>query len=391
MDKPGLWNFAFAYVLMIGVFNSIGFGMVQPLIPGYAVSLGATLAFAGVFTGIFSITALIGRPFAGLMGDKLNKKWLLLAFLVMNGLATLMYVVAPTIGLLVPVRIFHGLMFSVTGTISMALGAEFIPRERLGEGIGFLGMVQIIGMAVGPNIGIFLLENYSYDMSFIVSGSLIIATGLAVLALRYKFTPPPKKEGEGKKRLRLSDLIAVELLPNVGFAALFALGIGLASSYLLIVGYERGIGNIGLYFVINAAIGLVSRPLIGRITDKKGVHYAILPGYIFAATAMMLIGFSYTLWMILLAAVFVAMGNGGSLPAIQADCIRKLHISRRTVATGTFLIGMDVGMTVGQIFGGVVSDAFGFRIAFTGAGFLMLAGFACYSLYTRSNLKKAVA
>jgi len=88
--------------------------------------------------------------------------------------------------------------------------------------------------------------------------------------------------------------------------------------------------------------------------------------------------------------VFVALGNGGSLPAIQADCIRKLDMSRRTVATGTYLIGMDVGMTAGQMLGGAVSDAFGFRTAFSGAGVLMLAGCACYALYTKRNVNRSV-
>ena len=379
-----LWSAGFIYLLTVGTISAISFGMIGPLIPPYAVSLGATLSLAGVVAGIFSFAALIGRPFASVIGDRFNKKHMLMIFMFLNGLSTVLYAVAPNITWLLPIRIMHGLIFSVSGTINFSLGAEYIPRERLAEGIGFIGITMIIGMAVGPNVGLLIRDNFSYQACFIASGSGIMLASMLLFALKYKYTPPVGR-GMGFGKLRFNDLVAVELLPNVIFAALLSLGTGLASSYMIIFGNERGIGNIGLYFVVHAIVVLITRPMIGRMTDKKGVAFAVLPGYILAASAMIIIGASYSLLPILIAASLFAIGAGGSFPAIQTDCLKRLDITRRTVATGTYLIGFDIGMTIGQIMGGVVSDAFNFRTTFTGAGVIMLIGFVCYFFYSRKR------
>ena len=378
-----LWSMGFIYLLSIGVLNATSFGMIGPLIPGFAISLGASLSFAGVAAGIFSFSALVGRPFASVIGDSFNKKRMLVIFMFLNGLVTILYAVVPDISWLLPIRILHGLVFSVSGTVNFALGAEFVPRERLAEGIGFLGISMIIGMAIGPNIGIFILENYSYQTAFLVSGIGVASASLFLTRLKYKNYTIPKEGGFNIRALRFRDLFAIELLPNVGFVALLSLGTGLANAYLIILGNERGIGNIGMYFIVHAIIVLLTRPRIGRMTDRRGAAFAILPGYILAGTSMIVIGQATSLTPILIAAVLFAVGAGGAFPAIQTDCLKRLDISRRTLATGTYLIGFDVGMTMGQVMGGVVSDAFNFRVTFTGAGILMLGGFVCYYFYSR--------
>jgi len=270
---------------------------------------------------------------------------------------------------------------ALSGTMAFALGADFIPKERMGEGVGFLGIGQIIGMAIGPNVGIILLERFSYQVCFAVSGVVIMMAGLSICALKYNHFALEKTE----RTFRFQDLVAVELFPNVGFVAVFMLGNGLVTSFLVLIGYERGIEGVGLYFVIHAIVVLVTRPVIGRMTDSKGVAYAIIPGYILAAVAMMVIGMGYSVLPVVLAAILFALGAGSAMPAIQTDCLQRLDRTRRTVATGTYMIGLDIGMTVGPMLGGVMADVYGFRVTFVSAGFLMLAGFVIYLLYRNFN------
>jgi dipeptide/tripeptide permease len=52
------------------------------------------------------------------------------------------------------------------------------------------------------------------------------------------------------------------------------------------------------------------------------------------------------------------------------------------------VIGMDIGMGGGPILGGIISDAFDFRVAYTSAGCLMLAGFVIFILYRKLKLQK---
>ena len=380
--SENLWSAGFIYLLAVNIVNSSAFGMLTPLVPGYVVSLGATLSFAGVVTGLFSITALFGRPIASIIGDRFNKKRLLVAALSLNGFSIILYALAPGIMWLLPVRILHGLMFSISGTVSFALGADYIPKDRLGEGVGYLGVGQIVGMALGPNIAIQLMNFFSYRFIFALGGAVILAAGLSVTALRYESAVLVVPENYGKRKFRFNELLAVELLPNAFFVAILAVGNGLTNSYLVMLGNERSIANIGIYFIVTSVVLFVTRPLFGKIADRRGVVYVIIPGYLMMGAAMALIGSSHVMWPILIAAVLAAIG-GGAMPAIQADCLKKLGNRRRAVATGTYFIGMDIGMSTGQIFGGVFADSFGFKTAYSGAGILMLTGLGLYLLHRK--------
>ena len=383
-----LWNTGYILLLVANIINFTGFGIVTPQIPRFAVSLGATLATAGLITGVFPFAALVGRPFASIMGDRLNKKHLLIIAFILNGLITISHMFVPSLFWLVPVRVFHGLVFSINSTLAIALSVDYVPKEKMGEGIGILGLANIIGMALGPNIGIFLVESFSFRLSFAISGVVIITAGVAVLFLKHKNTLATMQIANDcecinkKRRFHINDVVAVKLLPNVAFVAVFMLGTGLVNSYMVILGYERDICNVGLYFIVNAIVALATRYAIGRIIDNKGVAYAILPGYIFGAAGMITIGFAFTLWHLLVGAVFFSIAAGCGLSAIQTDCIKRLPSDRRAVATGTYFIGLDMGMIIGPMVGGLVADFYGFNITFYGAGVLMLLGFVAYLLYS---------
>ena len=390
--SPGkLWTAGFIYLLVTNAVNASAFGMITPLVPGYVVSLGASLSFAGVVAGMISITALFARPLASVMGDRFNKKRLLVTAMSLNGFSVILYALAPGLLWLLPVRVLHGLMFSISGTVFFALGTDYIPQNRLGEGVGYLGIGQIVGMALGPNIGIYLLRSHSYRFCFALGGAGILIAGLSLMVLRDKYAHLSGSVNKVKRKFHLQDLIAVEVLPNALFVAILAVGNGLNNSYLVMLGIERSIGNIGLYFVINSAMLLLTRPFLGKMTDRKNSSYAIIPAYLMFASALTLIGFSKGLTPVLFAAVLASIGNG-AMPSIQADCIKKLDSRRSTVATGTYFIGMDIGMFTGQLFGGVFIDSFGFRTAYHSAGFLMLIGLGFYLLYGKySKRRKEIA
>jgi len=135
MNKPAkLWSFGFTFLLIVGFVNMGAFGIGIPIFPGYSISLGATLSVVGTVTGIFSAVALFGRPFTSVMVDRLNKKYLLVISLVLGGFATIMYAFAPNLSWILPIRFFHALMFSISGTVSFALGAEYIPKSAWAKG-----------------------------------------------------------------------------------------------------------------------------------------------------------------------------------------------------------------------------------------------------------------
>ena len=383
-NSKKLWNFGFVFILVCSFVNSIAFNMVMPLTPDFAVYMGASLTFAGIFTGVFAMAALLARPLGNVLGDRVNKKWMLVFAFLANGAMVLFYAATPYFVWLMPIRILHGVFFSICVTMSMVIIVNFIPKERLGEGIGYSGVSFLLGTAFGPNIGIFLVEHFSFHVNFLASGAITVLVGLALILIPYS----RQTEAPVKKKYRFEDFIAVELLPNALFAALLTIGIGLANSYMVMLGSERSIANIGMYFVLSSVVLLFSRPYLGKLTDRKGVPFVIIPSFILTAAGLVLIGVSFSLWLILLAGALIALGNGG-LPALQVDSLRKLAGDRRTVATGTYLIGIDLGMGTGQTLGGVLTESFSFGTVFVSMGVFVFVGLGGYMLYIRRNLTSA--
>lgn len=379
MEKPRLWNFNYIYLLCLSALTATAFQMVTPFLPGFAVRLGASLTVAGIIAGLFSITALVARPFSGFIADRLNKKWLMVAGTAVIALAVLGYSFADSIAALFAIRIVHGIAFAVSGTTNIAFASSFIPDKRMGEGISYLGMGHILAMAVGPNIGVWVVDALGLNWVFIFSFMLAALSAFLMLFIKYS---PPKNEKAGQTAFKFSDLISMKIIPFALFGGLFSLLNGLSTSFMVLLGDNRGIANVGLFFTFNAVVLLLVRPFGGKLIDKKGLAFVLIPSYIFGAAAMAVLAGAGAAWMLAVAGALKAAGQGMGQPGIQAECIRLLP-EKRGVATGTYFIGADIGQGLGPIIGGAVSAGFGYGVMFSGAGALMIVGLISFCVYKK--------
>ncbi len=381
-----LWNKSYILILTLSIITSIGFAMITPIVVKYAISLGATVGLAGTIAGIFSITALFGRPVSGYISDRYNKKNIMILSTVMLAVSTLGYGISANASVLLFFRVLHGLAFSVSGTASISLGTAFIPQKRLGEGIGFLGMGYIIARAIGPNIGIFILDKYGYSYVFFAAFAIIALSAALMFTIKYKM-PVSENIVEKKKKfkIKLSDLVAKELLVIAAIAGCFSMMNGLISSFLVNLGEEKNIIGVGIYFTVNAAVLLFIRPFAGKLLDKKGIAYIVYPSFILAILSAFFIGMANSLWMIIIAAVLYAVGQGSSQPALQTSCIKRLGPERVGVATSTYYIGADIGNGLGPMIGGAVAGAVSFSsVYFVGMGVLFL-GMLLFHFCVKNN------
>jgi MFS family permease len=385
-SKKRLWNAQYIILLFLGTLTATSFSMVMPTIAKYATQLGASLTVAGIIAGLFSITALIARPFGGVIVDRLNKKKVLACATTVLGLAAMGYSVSVSIPLLVVFRILHGIGFAVSSTANVALVTSFIPRKRLGEGIGYYGLGQILAGAIGPNIGLIIGNKYGLRFSFLIS-SIILLTAAALMT-RISYKPPVNIESiekSHKGRIAFCNIVAVEVLPLALIGGIFSFGNGIVSSFLVLLGEERGIKNIALYFTVNAICLFIVRPMAGKIADKKSLSFILYPALILSTMEALLLSNAKVLWMVLIAAVCKAFGQGAAQPTLQSTCIKKLPPSRSGVATSTFFLGADIGQGIGPIIGGAISASFGYSAMFYCCVGLLIIGMAAYNVYDRSE------
>ena len=386
-SKNKLLNGTYILLIVVNLITSFGFSMISSIVSSYAVFLGAGLTLAGTLAGIFSLSALVIRPFTGVALDILNKRNMCIFSTIMICISFLGYAFAQNIPMMLFFRVIHGMSFGISSTSAMALVSEYIPKERLGEGLGYFGLGHVLSRITGPHVGILIRDKFGYKILFLMISVLTI---LAVVLLS-RVKVEKRDYGSIKEipsSIRLKNLIVKECIVYALISGLFSLGNGITSSFLVLVGEERGIVNIALFFSVNAVVLLILRFVVGKFIDRAKLTPIVVMSLLSTGTSMFLIGGATGITMILLAAVLVAIGQGTGQISLQSACIRKVDATKVGVATSTYYIGADIGQGLGPIIGGRISDLLDYRMMFYTTAVLMLIGiivFIPYQIYDKKR------
>jgi len=378
-----LWNIDFIMVLVFGFISGTANQMVNPLLSKYAVSLGATLALAGTIVGMQSGTAMFLRPISGAASDLFNRKYIMLGAAFITTCAYSGYLLFNSITSVIICRILQGVSFSFMSVARTAFATEFIPRDRIGEGVAFTSFGVVLSQAIGPAVGLWISENWGYNACFTIAFccSLMGATLIAVRP--YKRV---RKEFN-RSRIRLSNLIALEVVPYALISGLFAMIIQLGNSFLALIGAERGIANVGIFFTVYSVTALVLRPLSGRALDRFGLSVLIYPAFVFASFTMLLIGWAQGIGFIILAGLCKALSQGIALPSITGSAIKRLGSERAGVASATIHIGTDFMMALSPAVGGVLATHFGYVATFNIYAAVMILGIPVFAMVRRWDIR----
>jgi predicted MFS family arabinose efflux permease len=231
-------------------------------------------------------------------------------------------------------------------------------------------------MAIAPTVGIFVYK-YSHSFELLFWIALVVACcGWMVDAT---IDLKSKDIVKNKSKLSLDRFFLMKgWLLGVNMVA-FGFSFGVLSNYLAIYGKEvMGItGGTGTYFML-CSIGLILSRLQGgkalrqgRLTHNAGAGMVIsLVGYtlfILMPTLNQLSIVNYQLSIILGyygSALLIGLGNGHMWPAFQNMTINVAENNQRGTANSTILISWDIGMGLGILLGGVVSELAGYGAAF---------------------------
>lgn len=368
-QRGKLFHFRYVVLMIVSFFISGSFYLINTSLSRYAISLGASLSLSGVIVGCFSITSLVVRPFSGMFANRMKKKTLLQIACVLMIVSSLAYTMFRDPRALIFVRILHGVGFSLNGTVSLVLVGSVVPEEKLGQGVAYFGLAQMLASAVMPTAGAYMAEKLG-GVSVFYGAAVIVVVGLVCLTLLKLDEPEIVKPKE--KRFSFGELICVRLLPLGILGGLFSMFNGINSAFMLGIGSERGIGDIALYFTVNTAAIIFIRLLLSRSADRGSIYRVIIPATAAAVIASLLIGAAGSLIVILIAAIFQAGGQGMAQPSVQAECIKRVEPERRGTASSTYFMCSDIGQGLGAMVGGKISEAFGFATMYYGIAGIFL-------------------
>lgn len=141
------------YIIWLTIFiDLVGFGIVIPILPGYAQRFGVHGIGYGALIGAFSLMQFLATAFLGRLSDRVGRRPILLATMLLNAAGYVLFAYAPSYGLLLFARLVSGF---AGGNISAAQAyvADITTAEDRSKGMGLIGMAFGLGFTLGPGIG----------------------------------------------------------------------------------------------------------------------------------------------------------------------------------------------------------------------------------------------
>lgn len=320
------------------------------LIAGFAGTLGAAAALMGVLTALMNACSLVVRPIAGNLSDRLPKRALAGAGAALMLATGLGQALAPSTVVLAAMRLANGAGYSLCSVCMATWFAKTLPPVRVGQGVGIFGLMNALGMAVGPALGIAVSDTLGYRPALALSAAFAGLSLVGILLVRDAGVP--RAEKDERPRLRLLDVRAV---PAALVVALFTIPYMATQSFL--VSYAEACGlevPTGLFFTVYAVALMALRVLLGRAFDRVGFVSFVVASGVSAAGSLALLALMDGPVGLLLAAPLMAGGYGVMCSVCQSTAVRAVGPEHVGLANSTYYMGFDIGMTLGPVIGGAL-------------------------------------
>jgi MFS family permease len=386
---PRLFTTNYLCICCTNFLLHFSFYLILPIIPFYMMEqFDADNALIGIVLSCFTLTALLIRPFSGFFLDLAARKpQYLLAYLGIIGVY-LGYMFAATIGFLIVVRLAHGLFLGTATTAGGTLVIDIMPSERRGEGLGYFGMMNNLAMATGPMVGMFLHNTYPSDYSIIFGVSVVSCAVGWVVATFIKAPPKPKSI---KAPLSLDRFILLKGLWGSASLLLTAVPYAMVTSFVAVYARQLHIeGSSALFFVFFAAGLIASRLFAGKQIDRGQLTKMIAIGTFGTSAAFLLLGITAHLPVsglsvsvyFYLTAVLTGMSYGMIFPAYNTFFVNLAANNQRGTASSTYMTSWDVGIGIGLLLGGQMSNIIGLSHVYMIGAAVCLLSFGIFTAFT---------
>jgi MFS family permease len=271
-------------------------------------------------------------------------------------------------------RAFHGISLAAFTTAYAAFVTDIAPPENRGEILGYMSLVNPIGMAIGPAMGGYLQSYFVYTALFLNSSAIGFIALICALQLKNpKLTDQQRQESQDNSFWRML------FSPRVKVPAIVMLLIGLAfgalSTFVPLYIKSSNIDlNPGLFYTAAAISSFCIRIVTGRISDRLGRGLFVTFGIACYSMSMVLLYFADSPSAFLIAGLVEGMGGGTMIPMIMTMMADRSQPYERGRIFALCVTGFDVGIAVaGPVFGSV-GDKLGYRVMFAyAAGLTFLA------------------
>lgn len=367
-------------IYLVGFLARFSYALARsPVLPLFALYLGAGPEAIGFVVGISTVTGIFFKMPSGALSDVIGRRKTLFAGLVVFAVMPFTYLFVKDYNLLVIIRFIHGLATAIYGPVAMAVVADEA-GDKKGEVLSWFSSVTIIGNLMGAPVGGFILHTLAqgaptfvdFQRAYLLSGATGIMSLLfgikmlkadkapeqtAGLKAAYKKFASGIKEVISDKRVVITS--AMEGIQNMSMGALEAF----LPIYAVTV---AGLNELqaGLLWAVQVLVTILSKPVMGKTSDKYGRTLIITFGLLFCAVSFAMFPLFKSFYLLICCALVFGLGEAlvtSSSAALVADMCKEKHFG---AAMGTFGTIFDVGHASGPILAGVLIANLGYLYSF---------------------------
>ncbi|MEU0879351.1 MFS transporter [Lentzea sp. NPDC005914] len=353
-------RFALLTAADLGYFTAMGIAVYT--LPLYVTGpLHSSKAAAGLAFGAFAISALLLRPAAGRLTDRIGRRPLLLGGALLAAASLALTALATDLPAIVALRLLLGVGEAAFFVAGFAALVDIAPPDRLGEALSLNSLGLYLGLAAGPPLGEVLTQQ-SFPAAWLTAAGLC-ATATAAAAFLGE-TGTPAKSTDTKLIHRPA------IPPSIGLcAALAATGGFLAFSALR--AQQTGFENTSLPLFLYGATVVACRAVFAKVPDRLPPLKLGAIALAVIATGLVLTATPNTL---IVGSVVLGAGVTFSTPAFFAAIFATAEPHQRGAASGTASAFIDIGLGGGPILLGLIASAEDISMALATGGALAAAG-----------------
>ena len=371
--SPLIW-----FVFLVIVIDLVGFGLVIPLLPFMAPSLGGDSSDVAFIMITYAAGAAVIAPLWGRLSDRAGRRYALVLALLASSAA---YVVTALSDTLLQVYVGRALSGLAAGSlpVTTALMADLSPPERRAKAMGLVGTAFGLGLIAGPVLGGLLSgDSESFALPFYTAAAMsLIAAIFAFWLLPSKMVKPSSFKDEGSA----SDRPASVLTPKKNKFLLMQYVTHTCSVSSIIYlfplwvadAYQWGPSDVGYFFgIVGVSMITLQGGLLATLSRAFGHLNVLRVGAVVFALSLFVVALGETtLWMP--AMIFFAFsGSTVCLPLLNAIASEIVEPNYRGRMMGMTASASSVGRIVGPLFAAWLLASEGFGVAWLGSGLMVL-------------------
>ncbi|MBI9069184.1 MAG: MFS transporter [Salinivirgaceae bacterium] len=351
MQKSIFKEFNIYLIFGITLFAVMGVASITPAFPVIIKYFGLSVKQIGYLISFFTLPGILLAPFMGILADRYGRKTILIPSMLLFGIAGLLCAFQDNFHNLLILRFFQGMGAASLGSLNVTIIGDLFSDKKRIQVMGYNASVLSLGTASFPAIGGFIASMHWQYVFFLPA--LILPFAFLVL---FKLKTPKLQANISLKnylgnvwktvnRKQVWGLFIVNIL-------IFVILYGAYLSFFPILldhRFHASTSTIGMLMSLMSLTTAICSSQLSKARAIFSVQKLLTISAVFYALSLILLGFSFNWFVLILAVIIFGMGHGFLIPNIQTALVGLAPLTERAAFMSLNGMVLRVGQTIGPI------------------------------------------